>query len=255
MSIKVRQKQKRPIEVASVSIITRLIITSTILCLKTFFKRDANGNPKAILSPYKQRTLLSVDTTGYLSAIIDPVNDTTRFTYSADGLMKSLIDAKGNVHSFTYDTLGRLIEDEDPAGGFKSLTRTDSQNGYAVKVATALGDASIYSVSQDPIGQQTFTTIDAQGLITSTKFGSDGSIVTNTPDGTVIQVLQAPDPRFGMQSPLATTTITTPSGLSSTTTQTRTISQLQGNTVIGLTDAINITLFAYIDETKTGIMK
>ena len=46
--------------------------------------------------------------------------------------------------------------------------------------------------------------------------------------------------------------------LSSTTTQTRTISQLQGNTVIGLTDAINIngrtSLFAYIDETKYCIM-
>ena len=207
---------------------------------KTFIKRDASGNPKAIISPYKQRTLLSVDTTGYLSAIIDPAKDTTRFTYSADGLMKSLIDAKGNVHSFTYDTFGRLIEDEDPAGGFKSLTRTDSQNGYSVKVATALGDASIYSVSQDPIGQQTFTTIDAQGLTTSTKYGSDGSIVTNSPDGTISKILQAPDPRFGMQSPLTTSTITTPSGLSSTTIQTRTISQLQGLTAIGLTDAVNI---------------
>ena len=130
--------------------------------LKTFIKRDASGNPKAIISPYRQRTLLSVDTTGYLSAIIDPANDTTRFAYSTDGLMKSMTDAKGNVHSFTYDTLGRLIEDEDPAGGFKSLTRTDNTNGYSVKVATALGDASIYSVSQDPIGQQTFTTIDGK---------------------------------------------------------------------------------------------
>jgi RHS repeat-associated protein len=222
--------------------------------LKTTIKRDFEGNPKAIVSPYGQQTILLLDTTGYLGSIINPVNDTIWFTYSGDGLMKTMTDAKGSVHTFTYDTLGRLIKDEDPAGGYKTLTNLKTSNGFAVKVETALGDPAIYSVSQNSIGEQTLSTIDAQGLITSTKFGSDGSTTTQSPDGTVTTVTQAPDPRFGMQSPLFTTTVTTPSGLSSTTSQTRTVFQLQGETIVGLTDAVNINGRMYY-QTFDGMQK
>lgn len=53
-------------------------------------------------------------------------------------------------------------------------------------------------------------------------FKSNGEETITAADGTITTVLEGPDPRFGMQSPIPSTlTITTPSGLTATTTTTR----------------------------------
>lgn len=45
-------------------------------------------------------------------------------------------DARGNLHQNSYDGNGRLIKDEDPAGGFKALARTEQTTGWTVTLST-----------------------------------------------------------------------------------------------------------------------
>src|SRR5262249_19701413 len=52
--------------------------------------------------------------------------------------------------------------------------------------------------------------------------GTDGSATLTAADGTVTTIVLGPDPRFGMLAPLAAShTVTTPGGLTSTTTVSR----------------------------------
>ena len=52
----------------------------------------------------------------------------------------------------------------------------------------------------------------------------DGTRITHLADGTATTLVLGPDPRFGMQAPVRNTfTVTTPGGLSSTTTTQRTV--------------------------------
>jgi YD repeat-containing protein len=53
---------------------------------------------------------------------------------------------KENPHRFTYDEAGRLVKDEDPAGGYTELIRSElpDQNGFKVEVRTAEGLVSTY---------------------------------------------------------------------------------------------------------------
>jgi RHS repeat-associated protein len=209
--------------------------------LVTTIQRNASGTPLALISPYGQRTILNIDTTGYLTSVIDPARDTTRFTYTTDGLMTSIRDARGNTNTCAYDSLGRLTFVQDPAGGYKILTRADSIDGYSVTVSTALGDKTVYGVSSLPDGSQLITTTDASGLTGSTVYDNSGTYTTTSPDGTVNQTIQGPDPRFGMQSPVTKQqTITTPSGLQSSTQESRTITEMAGLQIGQLADNVSV---------------
>lgn len=199
--------------------------------LVTKIQRTAGGTPLAIISPYGQRTIFNVDTTGYLTSIIDPAGDTSRYSYTTDGLMISFTDGRGNAHAFAYDSLGRLILDKDPAGGYKILTRADSSNGYSVTVSTALGNKTVYGVSELPQGGQLTTTTDASGLTSVTAYTYDGTYITTTPDGTTTQTQQGPDPRFGMQSPVISRQTVNTQNIYSWSGEGREITQMNGDQI------------------------
>src|SRR5262249_15121245 len=136
--------------------------------------------------------------------------------------LATLTDPRGGVHRFTYDSLGRLTRDEDPAGGFKALSRTDQADGYTVTVSTGAGVTRTYQVEDLPGGQDRHTDTDAAGLRTVTLRGTDGSHTVTYPDGTVETRTVGPDPRFGLLAPvLASVTVTTPGGPTLTLTETR----------------------------------
>ncbi|MBI2877240.1 MAG: hypothetical protein HYY20_10190 [Candidatus Tectomicrobia bacterium] len=190
----------------------------------TAIKRDASGNPTAIFAPFGQRTLLSLDTNDYLGSITNPAGEATQLSYSNDGLLLTLTDPKGNVYRFSYDGLGRLTRDEDPAGGFKALSRTESDTGYTVAVTTALNRVRTYLVESLPAGGTRQVNTDPSGAQTEVTIGTDGSQTTILPDGTIMTLTEGPDPRFGMQAPVTSRLkITTPSGLTSTQTEARTV--------------------------------
>jgi RHS repeat-associated protein len=186
--------------------------------------RDGNGNPTNIVSPFGQTTTLTVDANGYLASISDPAAETSQFTYSAQGLMTTMVDPRGGLHQFSYDTAGRLVEDQDPAGGSKTLVRTElGGGGFSVAISTALGTQSSYQTTVSSTG--TFGRLNTMpdGTQSSLQFASNGVTTTTVPDGTTRTTTPTPDPRFGMLSPMLSTTTTTPSGLTSTNSTTRSL--------------------------------
>jgi RHS repeat-associated protein len=192
----------------------------------TTIERDADGHPTSIIAPGGQTTGLQVNPNGYLSAISCPYNFAIQLEYTAENLLTKFVDLKGGVHQFTYDPLGRLIKDEDPAGGFTELTRAQLTNGYKVDVTTAEGRNSTYQVNYlSGIGVRR-TDTDAAGAVTISQINYDGSIKVTYPDGTVITTATGPDPRPGMGVRVPMTrefTITTPAGLKGTIIRERTV--------------------------------
>jgi RHS repeat-associated protein len=190
----------------------------------TMIERDANGTPTAIVAPHGQRTALTVDANGFLDSVTNPANEADLLGYTADGLLTSLTDPRGGVHSFSYDALGRLQQDTDPAGGFSALSRVDGTNNYTVSLTTALGRTSTYLVENLATGDLRLVDTDPSGHQTVEQIGTNGTRTTAVPDGTVTTIVHGPDPRFGMQAPLASSlTVDTPGGLSSTTMTSRTV--------------------------------
>ena len=110
-----------------------------------------------------------------LAKIIRPLYKEISLEYSSEGLLTSLSDHKENVHRFTYDESGRLVRDEDPAGGYTELTRTEHPNGYLVRGETAEGRVSTYEVENLTTSVRRVNT-DASGAETT--------ILINNTDGT-----------------------------------------------------------------------
>lgn len=117
-------------------------------------ERDVSGNPAAIKAPFGQRTTFRLDAQGYLASVIDPTGQSTQLTYTDDGLLTGLTTPNGHRYRFRYNALGRLIRDEDPAGGFKALTRHEFSSGFEVSLATTLGQTTSYRVEEWPTGDR-----------------------------------------------------------------------------------------------------
>ncbi|HLK36191.1 MAG TPA: RHS repeat-associated core domain-containing protein [Polyangiaceae bacterium] len=186
----------------------------------TTIQRDGDEHPTAIVSPFGQTTSLTVDANGYLSGIRDPAGRSVQPSADAGGLLTSLTDANSNVHKFRYDGFGRLLSDVNPAGGSTTLARTDKSSGYSVERTSALGQAATYGVefsSDASSTTQKMTNTWPGGLVatkTDTQKSDELSEATSLPDGTTTATIFGPDPRWGIQAPIAnTSTVTTPGGL------------------------------------------
>jgi RHS repeat-associated protein len=172
----------------------------------TTIQRDGSEHATSIVSPYAQTTVLSLDGNGFLSQVADPAGNTEKFTYNTSGLMATHTDANGNVSNYTYDSSGRLIKDSDPAGGFTNLSRADSNSGYTVTTTTALGRANTFQVTTGVAGEQLTNTWPNGLQATVTNLQQNGNISESTvlPDGTSDNNTMGPDPRWGIQVPIAT---------------------------------------------------
>src|SRR5262249_15720525 len=137
----------------------------------TTVERDGSGRPVAIVGPFGQRTTLTIDSFGYLPGVISPNNETVQLTSSPGGLMLTIHDPKNQEYQFQYDGQGRLTRDEDPAGGYQTLTRTDlppplpagTIRGYQVAHETALGHQTRYQVNQLSNGAEQMKTLLPDG--------------------------------------------------------------------------------------------
>ena len=210
----------------------------------TTIERDAAGNPTAIVAPFGQRTTLTLDANGYLASITNPAGEATRFTSSASGLLETETEPAGGVHTFSYDTQGLLTRDENPDGGFSVLARTELANGYEVTLTSAENVVTTHRVERLPTDGKRLTMTSSDGFQTVSVIGTDGSTTITYPDGTILSEIEGPDPRWGMQAPIVKQmTITTPGGLTSSWTDTRTATltdpaDLQSLTT--LTDTVTI---------------
>jgi YD repeat-containing protein len=185
----------------------------------TRIERDASGNPTAIIAPFGQRTALAVNGDGYLSQITNPAGESIRLAYSPDGLLGSFTDARGNSSRYGYDAEGRLTGIDDAVGGSKTLTRTDTANGYTVSLRSAVGRTTTYGIERLPTGETRRTVNDPSGARAEIVIGAGGTLRITDRDGTVSRVVPGPDPRWGMQAPIVSSLIvTTPGGITRTVT-------------------------------------
>lgn len=198
-------------------------------------ERDTSGNPSAILSPFGQRTDLTSDPNGYLASVANPAGETHRVTYTADGLLTEFKDPKGNSSKMEYDEMGRLKNDTNAAGGSQTLTRTESDQSYTVNLRTTLGRSTSYLVDHLKTGNKRRLTTEPDGTKTETLIGTDGSRRTTLADGTVVNLLEGPDPRFAMQAPIPTSLTMTTGGLTSTLATERTVSLADPHKPLSLT--------------------
>jgi RHS repeat-associated protein len=188
----------------------------------TTIERDTEGKPTAIVAPFGQRTVLALDGNGYLSSVTDPAGQATTMTYSSDGLLQTFRDPNGHESQMTYDELGRLVRDQNAAGGFQQLQKTINGSQSLVTRTTAMGRQTQYQIDGQFQGatRRIYTYSDGTRNIQEIK--NDDTSTTTSADGTVVSLVNGPDPRFGMMSPIPTTAQTKmPSGLTLTVDTTR----------------------------------
>ena len=164
--------------------------------------------------------------------------------------------------NFTYDTLGRLTKDEDPAGGYKTVTKSDVSNEERhTTIETALGRQTSYEMDVTPDFLTLKTITDPAGLVTTTTYPPTGVIITNKPDGTQTRTSMGPEPQFsflGIQ-PIFTKTFL-PSGLVSSVNHTQGVVFSDPNNPLSLVSKADTTIIngrayvnAYDNSTKEWV--
>jgi RHS repeat-associated protein/uncharacterized repeat protein (TIGR01451 family) len=207
----------------------------------TRVERDASGRPLAIVAPHGQRTTLALDARGYLASLTHPAGETVDVTHTSTGLLTAMRDARGGLHQYTYDAQGKLERDTNPAGGYKHLTRTDTEDGYTVALSTALGATTRYQVQRLPGGGKKRTNTAPDGTVTLRLLAEDGSTTTTTaPDGTLTTEVLGPDARFGMQVPLQSSLqVKLPGGLTSNRSHGNAVTYVNGDPAQGLSTLVD----------------
>ena len=225
----------------------------------TTIERDGNGTPLAVVAPFGQRTALTLNADGYLASVTNPAAESVQASYVTAGLLSTFTDPRGNLSRYNYDALGRLTQAQDAAGGSKTLTRSSITNGHVVTLTTALGRTTTYQVERLPTGDQRRLNTFPDGTQTELVIRQDGTRTTRFADGTVRTLVQGPDPRFGMQAPIASSfSVATPGGLTTTSTTQRSVTLLNPADPLSLqslNDTVNVNgrtfTTAYSGSTRT----
>jgi RHS repeat-associated protein len=186
-------------------------------------EHNEKGQPTAIVAADGQRSALKVDANGYLEAITNPANEITKMGYGNGGLLTVFTDPRNQTAAITYDAAGRLLKDQNAAGGFWSLVRSDlGKDNYEVSMTTALNRQTRYKVENLANGDHRRTNTEPDGSVTIQLEKTDGTTQTKSADGTIVTTIKGPDPRFGMQAPFTkSVVIKTPGGLTSNVTSVR----------------------------------
>jgi RHS repeat-associated protein len=204
----------------------RLASVTNVDGLVTAINRDGAGNPTKLTAPFGQETLLTTNPAGLLDSVTNPANETVSMTYGAGGLLASFKNARGFTTSYEHDAVGRLTKSIDPpeAGGSRTYTRSALPTGHSVTRTTALGRSTTYDRTRLTTGARRFTTTLPTGLQAFLERRLDGSRIIVHPSGVQHAASLAPDPRFGLLTPLFDSLTTTPANLIHTATLRRTVS-------------------------------
>jgi RHS repeat-associated protein len=188
----------------------------------TTIMRDDGGNPVAITSPNGQKTVLSFDSRGDLVSVSDPAGNRIKMQYLSDGLMSQYQDANGNIDSYTYDANGLLTKNTNSVGSGWSISRSGGSDSYVVNLTSGEGRKSSLAVNLLSDGGQRLVSTNPDGTVQTEFDEISGEVIRTARDGTITDILDGPDPRFGMESPIAqVVTVSTPGGLKTTTTESR----------------------------------
>ncbi|MEH6519213.1 MAG: PKD domain-containing protein [Halioglobus sp.] len=175
----------------------------------TLVERDTEGSPLAIVAPHGQRTNLVVNTIGFLESFTNPSGEQAQMYYSDGGLLVGFSNPRGQTSQYSYDELGRLLTATSSDLYSQSLTRSVSALGYQTDRSTALGRTTSYAVDFLPSGVERRTTTLPDGTATVLTADTGGGTTVNLPDGSIVERVTGPDPRFGMLAPVPVSTTTT----------------------------------------------
>lgn len=201
----------------------------------TTISRNGNGAPTAITGPHGQTTTLTLDANGHLITVVNPANETHRMTYTLDGLLNQFTNPRQLSSNYTYDAVGRLTNARNPAGGGLDLGRQTQDQGYQITRRSVLGRTTTYQLGNMATGDRQRATNFADGTQTRVFSGANGNHKTTSPDGTVTERLEGPDPRFSMQSPIIQSLTTTTGDLTATLATQRTVQLSNPNDPLSLT--------------------
>ena len=202
----------------------RLITLTDAFSNTTTIQRDGSGQPIALVAPGGQTTHLTLDANGYLSTVAYDSGQAISLTTTATGLLTQLIDPRGGMAKFGYDSDGYLIRDENAAQGVITLKRTLLTDGYKVEVQSPLSRTTTYEVRDAGNGVVLRAQTDPSGARTEPYLRPDSSQLTLFPDGSTIERIEMPDPRWGMLASLPqTVTLSLPNGLTATQTYSRAV--------------------------------
>lgn len=136
------------------------------------------------------------------------------FALPGAGLLTSMRDPRGEEWTFEHDAYGRLLLDQDPAGGHLALEREDEAEpgegvtaDYTVTLTTALGRPVEHRVKQLTGGGLERRVTAADGLATYSERDPGGSVRVEHADGTRTTSLNLP-------GTLAESRVELPAGLS-----------------------------------------
>jgi RHS repeat-associated protein len=208
----------------------RLATITDVSGLVTTIAYDGAGNPTKITGPFGQETLLAIDANGYIATITDPASQSTSWSYTAGGLLTGRTDARNFATSYSYDAFGRFASVTDATTALRSFSRTESAAGYTVTRTTPEGRVTTFASTLLGDGTIRFAHTPPFGLATTTDHRVGVGITTTTaPTGELLSVSSAPDPRFGLLTPLTTSTTQTPLGLTRQVTEERIVTLVDPN--------------------------
>lgn len=175
----------------------------------TTIERDGMGNPTAIIAPFGQRTELTVNADSYLETATDPAAQTHAMTYYAGGLLASFTNPRNQKTLFTYDDRGRLAREQNAAGGVQTLAEEilNSGNLRLVNFVDALEITTQYETEYLTSDDKRRTVFWPDGTKTTSLHETNGVIEQVERDGMVRTIVTSPDSRFGMQTPVQTSTV------------------------------------------------
>ncbi len=192
------------------------------------------------VAPDGQRTTLTVKTQDYLATATNPAGETYGMAYTADGLLTAFTTPRGHVNHFTYDALGRLVHDLNAGGGAGRTPIPKTPAAYTNSLTSATGRTISFLVEPLPTGNRRQRNTAPDGTVQETLFTTNSEEIRTAPDGTVTLLRDGSDPRFGMQAPIPST-VTTPAGLTSTSTTVRTATLADPTNLLSLTSLTETT--------------
>ena len=206
----------------------------------TTIQRDASENPVSITSPDGQVTKLSVSDQQELMAVTDPAGERWGMNYDISGNLTSFTDPRGAQDRYGYDADGRITSDTNALGGGWTIARSGASGKTGSSVVTMTSGAGrVYSfaMSSEADGSNLDVATAPDGTVSSLLLSPNDVRTRTYADGVVKTTQEAPDPRFGLESPYtSTTTIQQPSGLTFTQSEARSVTTLSPG-IIELTDS------------------
>jgi RHS repeat-associated protein len=183
---------------------------------QTTVVRAGNGSPTEIVGPRGQRTALALDANGFLQSVTNPNGEAWALVHTDRGLLQGKTDPRGKAQGYVYDGRGLLTRDNERAGAFQQLARTEGANGHTVTVTTRMGRDATYldetvRTGADAGANRRLVTAEDGTQTELVRHGANRWRATE-PDGTVTTAALAGDPRFGTGAAYRATTTTATGG-------------------------------------------